>query len=129
MVRALLAGLIRLLANTIGLVVATLVLSGMSITGVSFVVAVVIFTLVEIVTEPLLRQTAERHVPALMGGVSLVATFVGLLLTSLISSGLKISGATTWLLATLIVWVAALIAGLILPLLLVKRAVTERRGR
>jgi uncharacterized membrane protein YvlD (DUF360 family) len=129
MVRALLAGLIRLLANTIGLIVATLVLSGMSITGVTFVVAVLIFTLIEIVTEPLLRQTAERHVPALMGGVSLVATFIGLVLTTLISSGLKIHGISTWLLATLIVWVAALIAGLILPLFLVKKAVNERRGR
>ena len=61
--------------------------------------------------------------------LGLIRVLVGLLLTSLISSGLKINGATTWLLATLIVWVAALIAGLILPLLLVKRAVTERRGR
>jgi hypothetical protein len=34
--------------------------------------------------------------PALRGGVALVTTFVGLLITAWISSGLKITGASTW---------------------------------
>jgi low temperature requirement protein LtrA len=46
-----------------------------------------------------------------------------LLVTTWLSSGLKINGATTWMLATLIVWLAALLADVILPVLLVKKAV------
>jgi Flp pilus assembly protein TadB len=47
--------------------------------------------------------------------------------TALVSDGLQITGLSTWVLATIIVWLAALIAGLILPLILVKRAVSDRR--
>jgi len=57
-----------------------------------------------------------------------VTTFVGLLVTTLISDGLQINGATTWLLATLVVWLAALLADLILPVLLVKKAVNTSRA-
>jgi hypothetical protein len=35
---------------------------------------------------------------------------------------------STWLLATVIVWVAALLATLVLPLIFVKKAVEERRS-
>lgn len=57
-----------------------------------------------------------------------MTTFVGLLVTTLISDGLQINGATTWLLATLVVWLAALLADLILPVLLVKKAVNTSRA-
>jgi len=117
---------IRLLANTVGLLVAASVLDGMTITGAAFVVAVLIFTVVEVIADPLLTKMALTNLPALRGGVALVTTFVGLLITSLVSSGLDISGAKTWLMATFIVWLAALLAGLILPVFLVKKAVDNR---
>jgi len=126
-IRLLISAGIRLLANTIGLLVATAVLDGMTIDAASFVMAVLIFTVVEVVFEPMLRQMAMKSAQALMGSVSLIITFVGLLVTALVSDGLQITGLSTWVLATIIVWLAALIAGLILPLILVKRAVSERR--
>ena len=129
MVRALVSALIKLLANTVGLIVATLVLSGVPITGLSFVIAVVIFTVIEVVAEPLFRQIAERNVRALSGGVALVSTFVGLVLTTVFTNGLSIHGVSTWLLATLIVWVAALLAGLVLPLFVFKRTLERRQAR
>lgn len=118
---------IRLLANAIGLFVAALVLADMTIDGVAFVIAVAIFTLVEVITDPLMTKIAVEKAPALRGGVALITTFVGLIITTLISSGLQISGFTTWLAATVIVWLAALIAGLILPLIFVKNRAEERR--
>ena len=117
---------IRLLANTVGLLVAASVLDGMTITGAAFVLAVLIFTVVEVIADPLLTKMALTNLPALRGGVALVTTFVGLVITSLVSSGLDISGAKTWLMATFIVWLAALLAGLILPVFLVKKAVDNR---
>lgn len=128
MIRLLISAGIRLLANTIGLLVATAVLDGMTIDAASFIMAVLIFTVVEVVFEPMLRQMAMRSAQALMGSVSLIITFVGLLVTGLVSDGLQITGLSTWVLATIIVWLAALIAGLILPLILVKRVVSDRRA-
>jgi hypothetical protein len=58
-------------------------------------------------------------------GIHLLATFLGLLITTSVSGGLKIEGVKTWLLATLIVWLAALLADLILPVLLVWKAVDQ----
>lgn len=127
-IRLLISAGIRLLANTIGLLVATAVLDGMTIDAASFIMAVLIFTVVEVVFEPMLRQMAMKSAQALMGSVSLIITFVGLLATELLSDGLQITGLSTWVLATIIVWLAALIAGLILPLILVKRAVSDRRA-
>jgi len=126
-IRLLISAGIRLLANTIGLLVATAVLDGMTIDAASFVMAVLIFTVVEVVFEPMLRQMAMKSAQALMGSISLIITFVGLLVTDLVSDGLQITGLSTWVLATIIVWLAALIAGLILPLILVKRAVSDGR--
>jgi uncharacterized membrane protein YvlD (DUF360 family) len=127
-IRLLISAGIRLLANTIGLLVATAVLDGMTIDAASFIMAVIIFTVVEVVFEPMLRQMAMRSAQALMGSVSLIITFVGLLVTELVSDGLQITGLSTWVLATIIVWLAALIAGLILPLILVKRVASDRRA-
>ena len=127
MIRMLIRIGIHLLANAIGLIVAAWILSGMEIDGAAFVIAVVIFTAVEVVADPLVTKIAIRSVPALRGGVALVTTFIGLLITTWLSSGLKISGVQTWVLATLIVWLAALVAALILPVFLVKTAVDERR--
>lgn len=127
-IRLLISAGIRLLANTIGLLVATAVLDGMTIDAASFIMAVLIFTVVEVVFEPMLRQMAMRSAQALMGSISLIITFVGLLVTELVSDGLQITGLSTWILATIIVWLAALIAGLLLPLILVKRVASDRRA-
>jgi putative membrane protein len=127
MVRMLIRAGVHLLANAVGLIVAAVILSGMTINGAAFVIAVVIFTVVEVVADPLISKIALTSAPALRGGAALVSTFVGLVITVAVSSGLHISGLSTWVLATMIVWLAALLATLILPLFLVKKAV-DRKG-
>jgi putative membrane protein len=128
MIRFLLSIVVHLAANAVGLLVAAALLEDMSVSGTAFVIAVAIFTLVEAVVGPMIRQAAVNNAQALLGGTALVVTFVGLLVTSLISDGLRIEGVSTWLLATVIVWVAALLATLVLPLIFVKKAVEERRS-
>ncbi|MGA9148709.1 MAG: phage holin family protein [Candidatus Nanopelagicales bacterium] len=122
----LISAAIRLLANAIGLLVAAAVLPDMTIDGVSFVIAVVIFTVIEVILDPLVTKMAVEKAPALRGGVALITTLIGLILTTLISSGLQINGFSTWLAATVIVWIAAVLAGLILPVIFVKNKVDER---
>jgi putative membrane protein len=127
MVRILLGLLVSLLANAIGLVVAASLLDNMELTATGFVIAVVLFTVVYAIAQPFLTQMAMTKVPALRGGVALIATLVALIITALVTDGLSISGASTWVLASLIVWVVSLIGALLLPMLLIKDAVEERR--
>jgi hypothetical protein len=44
-----------------------------------------------------------------------------------LTDGLRISGLTTWVLATVVVWAAALAANLLLPLVIFKRVLAEAR--
>lgn len=128
MIRMLITFAIRLGANAIGLLVAAWILEGMTINSVAFVIAVAIFTLVEVVAQPLIASIAVKHAQTLMGGTALVTTFVGLLITNLVSSGLSIRGIETWIGATVIVWLAALLAGLLIPVVFVKAKVAERQS-
>lgn len=132
MIRLLISLVFKLLANAVGLLVANWVLDDMTLGAAGFFVAVLIFTVVEVVVEPMLRQAAVRNVQALSGSVALITTFVGLLLTDLITDGpdgLDISGVETWLAATVIVWLAALLAGILLPLVMFKKTLERHREK
>jgi len=129
LIRLLISAALYLVANAIGLLVANALLDDVSIEAAAFVIAVVIFTAVEVVIQPLITQIAMRHSRALLGSSALIATLIGLVVTTLVTDGMSIDGAVTWVLATVTVWAAALVAGLILPAIFVKTAVTNARQR
>jgi putative membrane protein len=128
MIRMLISALVHLAANAVGLLVAATILDRMTVSAGAFAIAVLIFTAVEFVVGPMVRQAAVKNANALLGATSLVVTFVGLVVTTLVSDGLRIEGIETWALATVIVWLAALLATLLLPVLFVKKKVQERRA-
>ncbi|HTY71077.1 MAG TPA: hypothetical protein VMI11_01480 [Actinomycetes bacterium] len=128
MIRALIRAGITLLASAIGLVVAAVLLDGMTLDFSAFIVAVIIYTVVTLIAEPLFRTTTERKARALRSGSTLFATLVALIITDVLSSGLTITGLSTWVLATVIVWLAGMLAAWILPFFLLKRAVDDRRA-
>jgi putative membrane protein len=128
MVRMLIRVALHIAGNAIGLILANLLLSDMSLDASAFIIALLIFTGVEILVQPLLRQIAfKNQASAIQGSTALITTFVALLVTDLISDGLSISGGLTWVLATIIVWLATMLAGIILPMIFLKNAVEERR--
>ena len=127
MIRVVIGFLIQLLANALGLLAAAWLLEDFKLTAGGFVIAVVLFTVVYAIAQPFFTQMAMSKVPALRGGVALVATLVGLIITALITDGLSISGISTWFLATVVVWVVALLGSLILPPLLIKKKVANSR--
>ena len=127
MIRFLVRTLVLLLANAIGLLVATLVLDGMDVTASAFIIDVVIFTVVVGLMTPFMANQFRRRQSAALGGVALIATLIALIVTDLISDGFTIDGIGTWLAATVIVWAASLIAAWILPLLGLKKFMEERR--
>jgi hypothetical protein len=127
--RLLAALAVYLLANAVGLIVAAAVLDDMTLDAASFIASLVIFTAVEFVARPLVTKLALQYASALLGGTALVATLLGLVAAEWLSEGVQIDGFLTWALATVIVWIAALLANLVLPVLLLKRAVqTTREG-
>jgi low temperature requirement protein LtrA len=128
MIRFLISVVIQLTASAIGLIAAALILDDMSLSGAAFFVAVAIFTVTTAIINPFIMKMALKQAQALLGASALITTFVGLLITTIISDGLKISGASTWLFATLIVWLASLLAAVIIPIILVKRGVQNVRA-
>jgi uncharacterized membrane protein YvlD (DUF360 family) len=117
---------LSLLANALALLVASVLLTGFAINGLAFVVAVFIFTASTTILEPLITKIATQNAPYLLGGIALVTTFVGLLVTTLITDGLRIMGIGTWVMATLITWLATVVGSLILPRFLFKEVLGSK---
>jgi putative membrane protein len=128
MVRFLLRIGLALLGNALGLIIAAVVLDDMSLDASGFIIAVVIFTVLMVVLQPLIVKVSVQYARALAGSSALVATFVSLLITELISDGLEIEGFGTWVLATIIVWLGSLLAGVLLAALFLREATDNRRG-
>jgi putative membrane protein len=121
---------IALVGNAFGLIVAAAVLDKMSLGVTGFILAVIIFTVVLALIQPFLLAQMRRGgaSTAALGGVALIGTFVALVVTVLISDGISISGVTTWIAATVIVWAASVLAVFILPYLGLKKYLEERRA-
>ena len=128
MVRLLVRTLIVLVGNAVGLIVASLVFSGFNISATGFIWSLVIFTVAFAILTPFIVSVLRRNDSSgkAMGGVALISTFVALLITDVFSSGLSISGITTWIGATLVVWLASLLAIFILPFLGLKKYLENR---
>ena len=129
MLRLIASTVLELLANAIGLLVAYLILQpAFTIDAVSFVIVVAIFTAVRFILAPLIFKLSMRYARVLTGGISLVTIFVSLLVTTFLSSGLVITGVSTWILATLIIWVFGVVAMLLLPLVIFKKTLGAARA-
>ena len=127
MVRLLARTALTLVANAVGLLVSSFVVKGFSVNGFSFVVAVLFFSASTIVLGPLIIKITMQNANYLMGGIALVTTFVGLLLTTVFTDGLSINGLSAWLASTFIVWVFSVLANVLLPLVLFKKILSDKK--
>ena len=128
MLRFLAAVVLRLLANAAGLAIAAWLLEGFTVTAAAFITVVVIFTVIEVVLDPLVLKLSIQYAPVLRGGVALVTTLVGLIVVTIVSDGLQIEGLTAWVVGTMIVWLGGVLAALILPLFLFKKTMSGRKA-
>ena len=129
MVRFLVSTLISCLASAVGLIVAALVLEDMTLNGSAFFIAVIIFTVVNAIATPFLANVARKGATALLGAVALLSTLLALIVTHAVNDGFSITGLSTWVIAAVIVWLAGLVAAIIIPVLLVKAGVQSARER
>lgn len=121
MVRFLVRMAVFLGSAAIGLLVASLVIPGVSVSVSGFVTTVVVFALAQSVLAPFIAKMASRYASAFLGGIGLVSTLVALLLATVLTHGLSIRGLGSWVSATVVVWLVTALATLLLPLLLVRR--------
>jgi putative membrane protein len=126
-IRLLVRLLIAFASNTVGLSVAAAALDGMTLNATGFVVAVVIYTLVFALLQPFLISVLRRSPAPVLGGVALIATLASLIVTTLLTDGLSISGVGTWIAATVITWLASVVAAFVLPYLGLKKFLDDRR--
>lgn len=126
MIRLLIRIGVALLGAAIGLIVGAVVLDDMTLDGAAFLLAIVIFVVLTAVLEPLIEKIGDEHLSLIATFSSLITTFLALLITELVSDGLNISGASTWLFATLIVWASTALATWILLRMFIKN-VRENR--
>lgn len=107
----------------IGVLVATWILDDMQVRAAGFVATIVIFALAQSILSPLVAKMMTRYASAFLGGVGLASTFVALLLASLIGNSLTIRGVSTWIAATVVVWLTTAAATLIMPAVLLRAGV------
>lgn len=130
MIRFVVRAAIFLVSAAIGLLVAAGLVDGVDVTPSGFLVAVVLFAVIQSVLSPFIAKVAAKNAAALLGGVGLLSTFVALWLTTLIGDSLTIDGGVaTWITTTVIVWLATALATLLLPLVLVRAGLEAARER
>jgi hypothetical protein len=127
-IRLLVRSVIALVSNAVGLIVAAVVLDGMTLDVTGFLVAVVVFTIVFAFLQPFLLSVLRRSPAPVLGGVALIATLASLIITVILTDGLSIDGVGTWIAATVIVWLGSVLAAFILPYLGLKKYLEERRA-
>lgn len=128
MVRLLVRTVIVIVGNAVGLIVASLVFDDFEINATGFIVSLIVFTIATALLTPFLASMLSRNRAnsAALGGVALISTFAALVVTEIFSDGLDISGIGTWIGATVVVWLGALLAVFILPFLGLKKYLEDR---
>lgn len=128
MVRLLIRTAIFLISAALGLLVAAWLLPTVTLSIGGFLITIVVFTVAQNVLSPFIMKMTARNAPAFLGGVGLLSTFVALLIATLFTGGLAITGWQTWILATLVVWLVTALGAFFLPMFMLKGAVKKSRG-
>lgn len=132
MMRLLVSTAAVIAANAAGLLLAALLLPGFRIDAISFVVVLLVFTGVMILTGPLVTKIAITKMPQIRGSIALVTAFIGLKVTEWLMPGFTIGDSSNWLsnwlAATLLVWLGSLVAEILLPLYVFKSLARNSGG-
>jgi hypothetical protein len=102
-----------------GLLVAALIVPGVSSSARGFIVAVVIFAVTQAIVSLSILKLPHRYASLLLGGTGLALTIVALNLASVLTHGLTIAGMESWLATTVVVWLVTTIGAITVPELLI----------
>ena len=114
----------------LGIVVSAAVLTDFSISATGIIEATVIFWLVHLAVQFMaLRVLIRQPSVALAGLLAIASTIVSLVVVNLLISGLHVRGATTYLFATLIIWVTTALADTMGQRMIRERRLDRREER
>lgn len=122
MLRLLASSVLAILGNAIGLIIASVLFDSFLIDGEGFFTSLLFFTVAQVILAPFIIKLSIKYLPALRGGIALVTIFVVLVITTIFTDGLQINGLDTWLLSPLVIWITTVIAGIVLPMMMFKKA-------
>ena len=114
----------------IGLVIAARVVPGVSLSAAGFAAAMVVFAVTQAAASWWIVKSSHRCAPLFLGGTGLALTIVGLIVASVLTSGLAIDSTASWLAATVVVWLVTTIGAITLPEVLTRdgAGITRRSG-
>ncbi|MGW6264903.1 phage holin family protein [Cellulosimicrobium funkei] len=121
MIRFLLSFAINVVLAVVGLLVAANVFDGVTVHASGFTIAVLVFAVAQGVLAPFVFNVARKYASAVLGGIGLVSTFLALWIATLVGDGLEISGASTWIGVTVVVWLISALGGWLLGWLVLTR--------
>ncbi|ARK03825.1 hypothetical protein B8281_02830 [Cellulosimicrobium sp. TH-20] len=121
MIRFLLSFAINVVLAAVGLLVAANVFDGVTVHASGFTVAVLVFAVAQGVLAPFVFNVARKYASAVLGGIGLVSTFLALWIATLVGDGLEISGVSTWIGVTVVVWLISALGGWLLGWLVLTR--------
>lgn len=108
MPKFLIGWLLSLGANAIALILCSLIFSGFRLSIDGFVISLVVFAVLSAFFTWIVLKFLLRNAGSVVALTGLISTFLALLVTTLLTSGLTIDGVSTWILSTLLIWVISM---------------------
>jgi len=121
MIRFLIHTAISFVLSGVAFILATVLIDGVDLEFSGFVIAVVVFTVVQALMGPFVFNVARQYASAILGGIGLVSTLIALAVAMLFPGGLRISGVSTWISTTVLVWVVTALGTWILGYFILER--------
>ena len=129
MVRLLIKIAIFLGSAALGLWITSLLVRDFTLHLAGFLVAVVVFAIVQLVVDWIVRRFLRQKGPAVTAVAGVVAAFAALLISSLFPDGIVITTIVGWVFATLIVWIVTGLITWLAERFLLPKAGREGRRR
>lgn len=129
MIRFLLTVASQLVSSALALLVAALLIDGVSLGWSGFLLAVGVFTLAQAILTPFVFNLARKHAQAILGGIGLVSTLLSLFIATLFPGGMRINGLTAWIAAVVVVWGVSTLSTWLLGIFVIKRILAKRGAR
>ncbi|WP_394553478.1 phage holin family protein [Agromyces sp. MMS24-JH15] len=111
MVRFLIRIAVFLGLAALALGLAALLVPGFHLHWAGFVVAILVFAIVQAVVEWLVERIFHRSAPSVAGVAGLISTALALWIASIVGDGLSFDGIGAWILATVVVWLVTALIG------------------
>ncbi|AGB23850.1 hypothetical protein Mycsm_03562 [Mycobacterium sp. JS623] len=120
MMQILQRALLLLASWATGLLLATWIVPGVSSSIPGFIVAMVVFAVLQAILSLSILKLPHRYASLLLGATGLALTTVALILASTLTHGLIIEGMESWLATIVVVWLVTTIGAITLPELLIR---------